>query len=344
MNSNAMQPSSGRRVEMQRVHHPRQMSLTGHRQPQPITNTTGNSHTQDIPGPSQSLTARSTSSGRPKTLGENAVSSEGQRQKSELAPGTQPKKRPQAVGDAMRGLTISRRGNRPPRRSPQHNGFTHQDMDQEIVPALPNASTSSQHTRGLPQDRSEASTSYSSQSSHNFPHVSARAQNGASQHGSYANGMQLLGQQHPSGLAQQPRHRQGPPLYMQQPLHGSQHPAGMSQSHHPPPAPSPLQQRQAHDQLPHQIRRPSQMRPRRLLPDSRRLRGERPGPSAQGGGEESHGRTNGDAAASEPEDDVPACVICTGPQSVCARMCHFELALLCTVVALRQEWHAHALQ
>lgn len=329
---------------MQRGHHPRQMSLTGHRQPRPIMNTTDNSHTQDIPGPSHSLTVRSTSSGRPMTHGENAVSLEGQRQKSELAPGAQPKKRPQAVGDAMRGLTVSRRGHRPPRRLPQNNGIAHQDLGQEIVPPLPNASTSSQHTRGLPQDRSDTSTSYSSRSFHNFQHAPVGVQNGGSQHGSHANGMQLSGQQHQSELAHQPRHRQGPPLYMQQPLHGSQHPAGMSQSHQLPPAPSLLQQRQVHDVPPHQIRRPSQMRPRRLPPDSRRLRGVRPGLPVQSGGEKSQGGTDGDAAASEQEEDVPACVICTGPQSVCARMCHFELALLCTVVALRQEWHAHALQ
>ncbi|CAL8468912.1 g8453 [Coccomyxa elongata] len=334
MNSNDMQPSSGSRVERQRARQPRESSQTRRRQLLPATNTITDSQTQGIPGPSQSQSARSTGSGRPRNLGHNGLSSEGHGQTSELASGARPNRRPQAVGDAMRGLTVSRRGHRPPRRLPENNGFAHQDSDQASLPPPTNASTGTQRTTGLPQDRSEASTSYGAQPAHSFQHFPARAQNWGSRHGSHAHGLQLSGQQHPAGLVQQPRQRQGRPMSMQQPLH-SIHPADMThQSHQPPPPAFPLQQRQAHDLAPQQIRRPSQMRPRRLTPDSRRLRGARPGPPVQNGGENSHGKTEGDAVASEQEEDVPSCVICTGPQSIVAvGICnHREICARCSLL------------
>ncbi|BDA43092.1 probable E3 ubiquitin-protein ligase ZNF598 at N-terminal half [Coccomyxa sp. Obi] len=337
MNSNDMQPSSGSNVERQRARQPRQSPVTRHRQPRPATNTTHDSQTQRLPGPSQSLSARSNGNGRP-----NGVFPEGQGQTSKPASGPRPNRRPQAVEDAMRNLTVSHRGNRPPRRLPQNNGFARQDLDQHFVPPSPNASTNSQQTTGLPQDRSEASTSVSSfgpshgtQSPHSFQQFPVRAQNGDGQHGRHANGMQLFGQQHLPGLVQQRRPRQGPPSSMQQPPH-SMHPAGVRhQSQQPPPPPFPLQQRQAHNLPPvDQIRRTSQMQPRRMPPDSRRLRGARPGPPLQNGGEKSHGKTEGDAAASEEAEDVPSCVICTGPQSIVAvGTCnHKEMCARCSLL------------
>lgn len=332
MNSNDMELSSGSRGERQRARQPTESSQTRRRQPLPATNTTTDSQTQGMPGPSQSQSARLTGSGRPRNVGHNGVSSEGQGQTSELVSGTRPDRRPQAVGDAMRGLTVSRRGHRPPRRLPENNGFAHQGPNQNSVPPPPNASTGAQ--RGLPQDRSEASTSYGAQPPHSFQQFPARAQNGGSRHGSHADGLQLSGQQHPSGLVQQPRHRQGRLSSMQQPLH-SIHPADTThQSHQPPPPAFPLQQRQAHDIPPQQTRKPNQMRPRRLPPDSRRLRGARPGPPVQNGGENSHGKTDCDAVASEQEEDVPSCVICTGPQSVCIPLCYHE-HLFCAKLSLR---------
>lgn len=324
MNSDDMQPSSGSRVERQRARQPRQPSLTRHRHSQPAPNTINGSQTQGIPGHAQSQSARLTGDGEPNSLAQNGGLPERQGQTSKDASGARPDRRLQAVGDAMRGLTVSHRGRRPPRRLPRNSGLPHQDSDQAFAPLPPNASTGLQQTTGLPQDRSEASTL---QSPHSFQHFPVRAQNGGSQYGSHANGMQLFPQQHPAGLVQQPRPRQRPPLSMQQPRNILDA-AGMSQSQQPPPPAFPLQQRQAHDAPPQQIRRPSQMPPRRLPPDSRRLRGARPGPPLQNGGETSDGKTDGDAAGSEHAEDVPSCVICTGPQSVCVLLCYHDVPLV----------------
>lgn len=351
MQGDDVQPPSGSNSGRQNPRPPRQSPRPRQRQQQqdgnssgPNRSATNYSRLQGTPTESSQTSAPPAdgTSVNPIAGSASAGSLDGLSQQPPSEPNMQPRRRPPPeVEDALRDLRVTRRANRPPIRRPQ---FEYQNATLSFGPPPPGTSENWQQTTIRPiEGRSSPATlpnghvltepvqmwiqydgptsdsvrssapAQTQQASRNSQEQreprNTQSSHRKQQSGSYpgtGNGHTANGSSR-RFISPGAAHRQQP----RSP--GPQHAQGDTAPNRPP---IPPLQHTDTETLQQRLPQMGTSRPQRPPLQNRRLRGARPGARMQKGEGMNDGRSESNGAGAEEEEDVPSCVICTGPLSV----------------------------